>query len=180
MSSNDRGSDEQTLRFRELALPYLDDAYTLAYYLMGSRTAAEDAVEQCYLRAFGLFSTWRGPSMQKWLLAIVREICEIKLAQSGRREPTDLTLDGGSTEQMLSQDQQTPSSSQEAATLRRLTRLLPVQLREAITLRELYDLSYHEIAKLTGVPLGTATLRVARARTQLLGKLKHGTVARTA
>ena len=41
---------------------------------------------------------------------------------------------------------------------------LPVQYREALVLRELNDLSYREIADLTGTPIGTVMSRLARAR----------------
>ena len=40
---------EKARRFREAALPYLDDAYTLARYLLRDAADAEDAVQECYL-----------------------------------------------------------------------------------------------------------------------------------
>lgn len=44
---------------------------------------------------------------------------------------------------------------------------LPEPFREAIVLRELEELSYREIAALTGVPIGTVMSRLARAREML-------------
>ena len=41
---------EKARRFREAALPYLDDAYTLARYLLADAADDEDAVQDCYLR----------------------------------------------------------------------------------------------------------------------------------
>ncbi|TMH41135.1 MAG: RNA polymerase subunit sigma, partial [Betaproteobacteria bacterium] len=41
---------------------------------------------------------------------------------------------------------------------------LPLQFREALILRELEDLSYKDIARVTGVPIGTVMSRLARAR----------------
>ena len=41
---------------------------------------------------------------------------------------------------------------------------LPTELRQAITLREVEGLAYDEIAKLTGVPVGTVRSRIFRAR----------------
>jgi Sigma-70 region 2 len=46
-------------RFRLAALPYLDDVYTLARYLLRNNADAEDAAQECYLRAFRHFETFR-------------------------------------------------------------------------------------------------------------------------
>jgi RNA polymerase sigma-70 factor, ECF subfamily len=58
------GSDPQqdkARRFRDAALPYLDDVYTLARYLLRDTGDAEDAVQECYLRALRHFDTFRRP-----------------------------------------------------------------------------------------------------------------------
>ena len=44
---------------------------------------------------------------------------------------------------------------------------LPHAFREAIVLREVNNLSYQEIAKIAGVPVGTVMSRLARARSML-------------
>ena len=51
--------------------------------------------------------------------------------------------------------------------VRALIEELPVQFREALVLREMNDLSYREIADLTGMPIGTVMSRLARARDML-------------
>ena len=50
-------------RFKALALPHLDDVYTLARYLLRGASDADDAVQECYLRAFKHFDSYRGPAM---------------------------------------------------------------------------------------------------------------------
>ena len=64
-------------RFKALALPHLDDVYTLARYLLrsGSGSDADDAVQECYLRAFRHFDTFRGGPIKPWLFAILRNVC---------------------------------------------------------------------------------------------------------
>src|SRR6202011_2805746 len=73
---------EKARRFREAALPYLDDAYTLARYFRCDATHAEDAVKECYLRAFKPFDSSRGPAMKPWLFAILRTVCRAEFARS--------------------------------------------------------------------------------------------------
>src|SRR5262245_36071756 len=58
--------------FERLALQHLDAAYNLAFWLVRSRTDAEDIVQEAYLRAFRSFDGFRGDDMRPWLLAIVR------------------------------------------------------------------------------------------------------------
>jgi len=45
------GDADRARRFREAALRHLDDVYTLARYLMRNAADADDAVQECYLRA---------------------------------------------------------------------------------------------------------------------------------
>ena len=82
--------DDRARRFREAALPYLDDVYTLARYLLHDSADAEDAAQECYLRALRHFDTYRGPAMKPWLFAILRNICR---GEFSRRSSAPLALD---------------------------------------------------------------------------------------
>src|ERR1700691_4352888 len=86
--------DDQARRFRAASLPYLDDAFTLARYLMRNTADAEDAVQECYLRALRHFDSYRGPAMKPWLLAILKNVCYGEFARRGKQEmPSDHTED---------------------------------------------------------------------------------------
>lgn len=82
MAANGSGDDEdRARRFRDAALPHLDDVYTLARYLLRNSADAEDAVQECYLRALSHFDTFRGPAIKPWLFAILRNICRGEFAR---------------------------------------------------------------------------------------------------
>src|SRR6059058_5880163 len=72
---------EKARRFRDAALPHLDDVYTLARYLLRDPSDAEDAVQECFLRAFKHFDSYRGPAMKPWLFAILRNVCRVEFAR---------------------------------------------------------------------------------------------------
>jgi RNA polymerase sigma factor (sigma-70 family) len=165
--------DDRARRFREAALPHLDDVYTLARYLLHDSADAEDAAQECYLRALRHFDTYRGPAMKPWLFAILRNICR---GEFSRRSSAPLALDGGTEEDEatapLWQEAQASPETQmlrewDAGTIRRLVAELPEPFREAIVLREINDLSYREIADVVGAPVGTVMSRLARARSML-------------
>src|SRR4030088_2716018 len=67
-----RDDPDKARRFRDAALPHLDDVYTLARYLLRDAADAEDAVQECYLRALKHFDGLRGQATKPSLLAILR------------------------------------------------------------------------------------------------------------
>jgi RNA polymerase sigma-70 factor, ECF subfamily len=168
------GNADRARRFRDAALPLLDDVYTLARYLMRDAADAEDAVQECYLRALRHFDTYRGPAMKPWLLAILRNVCKAEFA---RRATAPTPADVNETEQSADEvlPWQEPQLSPEAellrcvdgATIRRLITALPEPFREVVVLRHIDDLSYCDIAEVVGVPVGTVMSRLAGARSML-------------
>jgi RNA polymerase sigma-70 factor, ECF subfamily len=171
MGNSSGDHHDKARRFSDAALRHLDDVYTLARYLLHDAADAEDAVQECYLRALRHFDTFRGPAMKPWLFAILRNICH---GEFGRRSRAALTMDGEKEEDIVPLWQDAPVSpelemlhQQDAKTVRRLVAELPEPFREAIVLREINDLSYREIADVIGAPVGTVMSRLARARSML-------------
>jgi RNA polymerase sigma-70 factor (ECF subfamily) len=174
MTADANAEQDKARRFRDAALPYLDDVFVLARYLLRETADAEDAVQECYLRALRHFDSYRGPAMKPWLLAILRNVCNAEFARRGRQEIlSDTGEDDAAPEP--SPLWQEPAASPETALLRRhddetirgLIAALPLAFREAIVLREVNELSYQEIAEVAGVPVGTVMSRLARARSML-------------
>jgi RNA polymerase sigma factor (sigma-70 family) len=62
-------------QFDTLIMPHLDDAYTLACYLLRNEHDAQDVVQDASLRAFRYFDGYRGGDARAWFLAIVRNCC---------------------------------------------------------------------------------------------------------
>jgi RNA polymerase sigma-70 factor (ECF subfamily) len=161
-------------RFKALALPHLDDIYMLARYLLRSSGEADDAVQECYLRAFRHFDTFHGGPIKPWLLAILRNVCHATYASNAKLVYTADTgggLDNLQAKPIWREDEDTPEQTvlrrHDSETMQRLIGELPAEFREAIVLREINDLSYREIATIIEVPIGTVMSRLARARGML-------------
>ena len=170
----DDADQDKARRFRDAALPYLDEVFTLARYLMRSTADAEDATQECYLRALRHFDSYRGPAMKPWLLAILRNVCNAEYARRGKLEVAADYSENAPIEEEVPMWQEPHASpeavllrQQDSDTIRRLVADLPQPFREAIVLREVNDLSYQEIAEVAGVPVGTVMSRLARARAML-------------
>jgi RNA polymerase sigma-70 factor (ECF subfamily) len=165
---------DKARRFRDAALPHLDDVYTLARYLLRSAADADDAVQECYLRAFRHFDGLRGQATKPWLMAILRNVCRAEFARrSGSAAAmTDLMADLAEDALPLWQEpENSPETAilrqRDCATVRDLVAALPEPFRETIVLRDIDDLSYREIAAAVGAPVGTVMSRLARARSML-------------
>jgi RNA polymerase sigma-70 factor (ECF subfamily) len=174
MTGDANAEPDNAQRFRDAALPYLDDVYALARYLLRNTADAEDAVQECYLRALRHFDSYRGPAMKPWLLAVLRNVCHAEFARRGTQEAAASSSEDTAPAEELPMWQEPQASpeavllrEQDGATIRRLIAELPHPFREAIVLREVNDLSYQEIAAVSGVPVGTVMSRLARARAML-------------
>ncbi|MFS8041888.1 sigma-70 family RNA polymerase sigma factor [Xanthobacter sp. AM33] len=169
----DRGLDAAgAARFDALILPHLDAAYNLARYLSRDPDAAQDIVQEAFLRAYRSFADFRGLSPRAWLLAIVRN-CHATWRLQLRRAPQSAPLPHAEEEApddaaSLLVDGDTPETlllrRTEAEAVRALLEHLPEPLREVLVLRELDELSYREIAEVAAVPVGTVMSRLSRAR----------------
>jgi RNA polymerase sigma-70 factor (ECF subfamily) len=154
--------DDRRRRFEAQALPHLDAAYNLARWLSRSPADADDIVQDAMLRAFRAFDGFRGGDAKAWLLTIVRNCWLSAGAATRRRGHTSLD-----DENLQAAEPDPEATAIQAGARRRLDAMiaaLPEEFREVLILREMEDLSYREIAEITGAPIGTVMSRLARAR----------------
>ena len=160
-------------RFRELVLPHADAAYSLARYLARDDAVAEDIAQEALLKAFRNLDSLHG-DVKPWLLTIVRNAYF-----DWRRRGDGRTVTGPAAEVAMAE---TPDENHESAetqlirqgdvaALRAAIETVPEPFREALVLRDLEELSYREVAEITGVPMGTVMSRLARARRMLAQRM---------
>ena len=167
------------MRFASLVLPHLGDAYSLARWITGSRTDAEDVVQDACLRAFRAIGGLADGSARPWVLTIVRNTAYTWLRKN---RPSAILavedLEAVESAQVIpgDPDSETPESAliakTDAAGLEAAIAALPMPYRETMILRDVQGLSYREIAEVTGVPIGTVMSRLARGRNRVLKNIR--------
>lgn len=170
---------EEMQRFKQSMLPLLDSAYSLARYLIRDSSAAEDAVQEAYLRALKAFPQYRGGDAKSWLLTIVRNCCMTSMAKTYRDQERVINADEESNEihSIVDDNHATPDREydvqQRTKLIRELIQALSEPLREVLILREIEELSYSQISDIMQIPVGTVMSRLARARAQLCMVCRH-------
>ncbi len=157
--------------FETVVLVHLEAAYRLASYLCRRSDIAEDIVQEAILRAYRGFDNQRGDNVRAWLLTIVRN-CFLTWSTRDRErsgiwnltDPTELAAiapreeeDHGTPESLLIQNEDNNA-------IRAAVEGLPHLFKEVLVLRDIEDMSYRDIAEITGAPIGTVMSRLARAR----------------
>jgi len=146
----------------------LDSAHNLARWLVRNQQDAEDVVQESCMKAMRAFDTLRGGDFRAWFLAIVRNTSFTWLNRNRSADQTSLETEA---EMPADNQQYDPQAiairSADAEWVRRAIDQLPMVLREAVVLREMEQLSYKEIGRIAGVPIGTVMSRLARGRRQL-------------
>jgi RNA polymerase sigma factor (sigma-70 family) len=174
-------SGEANARFKSVVLPHLDDAYALARWLTGRRADSEDVVQDACLRALRGIGGFCHGSARAWVLTIVRHTTYSWLHKN--RPAAVATVEDFEAIECIHStalDAETPEAAlitQENGTLLETAiAALPAPLRETLVLREIQGLSYHEIAEVTAVSIGTVTSRLARARGRIISIMRAAEV----
>jgi RNA polymerase sigma factor (sigma-70 family) len=133
--------------------------------LTGDAWACDDLVQDTLERACAKWRLWlAGSDLRAWLFTIMHNLYVSQVRHRVRlgdlAHPLDLTE--------LDQEPAAPASTMDSAIdLQRCLLRLPEEQRVVLLLVTLEDLSYAEVAKITGVPVGTVMSRLSRARSRL-------------
>ncbi|MFI5258938.1 MAG: RNA polymerase sigma factor [Candidatus Limnocylindrales bacterium] len=143
---------------RALLLSRLDGAYRLATCILRDPVAAEDAVQEAALRAWGMRGGLRDPDrVEAWFARIVVNVCRADLGARSRQRvaiPADLF-----------------AAADDSADLRdevgRAVARLTTDEQVVVAMRFGRDLTVPQIAQLTGVREGTVKSRLHNAQEHL-------------
>jgi RNA polymerase sigma factor (sigma-70 family) len=129
--------------------------------LVGDRASADDLVQDTCERAWAKLHLYRrGTDLRAWLFTVmhnvhVNKIRATRITDSIEDDMPELAQRASQGDALLVRD------------LDRLIALLPPEQRAVLLLVTLEDMSYEEVARTLGIPMGTVMSRLSRAREKL-------------
>lgn len=148
----------------ELIVAQIPSLRRYARALTGDTWAADDLVQDTLERACSKWRLWvMGSNLRAWLFSVMHNLFVNQLRQSpGHRQISLVNLDD------VAHDlQSTGLQPGQGLDLQRCLLRLPPEQREVLLLVSMEDMSYAEVAKVTGVAVGTVMSRLSRARSRL-------------
>ena len=179
------GAADADADFKSLLEPVLEPAYRTAYHLTRNEADAEELVQEAALLAFKGFGRFQpGTNFKAWFFTILRNRF-ISIYRKKQREIKTVELEDAPDLYMYTKSMESGLSAQtsepakyviehlDAKQVATALSELPMEFREAATLYFTQDMSYHNIAEVLGVPVGTVRSRLHRGRKLLQKKLWH-------
>ena len=148
--------------------PLVDHIPSLRRYaraLTGDAWLADDLVQDTLERACSKWRLWTvGSDLRAWLFTLMHNLFVNQLRGALRRAAAGTAVDADDVaHELIAEDAGTAQSMD----LQRCLLRLPEDQRAVLLLVSLEGLSYAEVAKVTGVPVGTVMSRLSRARSRL-------------
>jgi RNA polymerase sigma-70 factor, ECF subfamily len=153
--------------FESLVRAHSSPVYAHALRFFGNPQAAEDAVQEVFIKVYRSIETFDGTAaFSTWLYRVTRNVC-LDMLRSGQRRPVPVDL----VDVSLTAVDDPAAEAITTATVEAAMRALPPEDRDALSAIGLFGLSYAEAADALGVPEGTVKSRVFRARKTLVTAL---------
>jgi RNA polymerase sigma-70 factor (ECF subfamily) len=162
--------------FEELLRRYRTRVYRICYRMAGNAEDAEDWAQECFVRVYQQLAHYN-PRLPfaPWMLRVVSNTC-INLAKARATRQGKMQLGLEEEQEMagaMADPMQVTLRTDEVRRVHAAVSHLAPPLRQAVALRVVEGLSFHELAETLGVPLQTAASRVRRALTQIREQLKQ-------
>ncbi len=158
-----------TERYAELVRRYRDRYARYAARMLGSADAAEDAVQDAFVRAYDRLAECRDPDkFVGWFFLILRNRCFAERRKNRTSAPLEAA---GAVAAADRPDRAVEASERRRALQQALLKLTPEQ-REVFVLKHVEELSYDEIAARVGTSVPSLKMRMHRAYDRLRQHLK--------
>jgi len=172
-----------TRSFAGLVERHQDKAMTLAMRMLRNREEAEDAVQDAFVKAFSALDKFeRRSRFSTWLYRIVFNVCSTALSKRTKAQLPFSENGEEGNEKEIPDSGEMPDLALEGEEFRQhvldAINELPPLYSGITTMFYLDDLSYEEIAAITGSPLGTVKAQLFRARAMLREEVLRRTGAK--
>jgi RNA polymerase sigma-70 factor (ECF subfamily) len=143
----------------QLIVPYIPNLRRYARALIGDREGADDLVQDTLERAVRKFHLWKPGDLRAWLFSIMHNVFVNQL--KARKIAYEIEVDESIAAPMSS------VTSTDLMDLDRALAAISPDQREVVLLIALEDMTYAEIARALGIPIGTVMSRLSRGREKL-------------
>src|SRR5687767_12036052 len=155
--------------FEELVRRYQRPISSYVYRMVGDYDLALDLTQEVFIKVYGSLSRYRAEfKFSTWIYKIAHNAAIDHLRRGAARETTSYSSEDERPAITIDSRRLTPEQESErnerCSEIETVVHMLPTAYRELIVLRHSNDLSYDEIAEVTGLPLGTVKNRLFRAR----------------
>lgn len=156
--------------FEELVRRYQRPIAAYVYRMVGDYEAALDLTQEVFIKVYNSLRRYRSEfKFSTWIYKIAHNSAVDHLRRYGNREQALTSeFEGEQYDLPIESRRLSPEQESERAERReeieQVVRALPATYRELVLLRHSHDMSYDEIAEVTGLPLGTVKNRLFRAR----------------
>ncbi len=171
-----RGKEEA---FNEIVGRYKHPLMNFVFRFLGNYDDSVDIVQETFVRVFRKRNLYRPiAKFSTWIYTIASNLAKTELRRRGLRGMLSLSQLRGSAEQDfdIADERMSPERAAESSLgeeiIQKALLSIPGKYREVVILRDIQELSYEEISKITGLSLGTVKSRINRGRTQLRELLK--------
>lgn len=166
--------------FDILVMRYKDPLTNYIYRFLGDMKECEDLLQETFLRVYRNRHSYRRiAKYSTWLYTIAGNLARSEYRKRKRRRLYSLqsvNRDDEEYEVEIPDDSFLPDTHTESIMqdkfVQETLKQIPDEFREVVVLRDIQQLSYEEIAEITGLPMGTVKSRINRGRTKLQQLLK--------
>ena len=160
---------EYSGQFETLYAQYADDVLRMAYFYLADRHKAEDVCQDVFVKLYTHGATIEPGKEKAWLLRVTVNCCR----DLWRGAWLKRVVLGAPTLDIIPAQDETIEQREEKAELMRAVNRLPAVFRETVLLHYYQGLGIAEIAQMLGLPEGTISSRLSRARKKLEALLKE-------
>jgi RNA polymerase sigma-70 factor (ECF subfamily) len=181
--TSDADEDERLVRqaqqgsldaFNQLVTRHERIVFSVCLRILRDASAAEDATQDTFVKAWTSISTFQGWMLRPWLLRIATNRC-YDVLRAQRRRPAE-SLDAAAVEVEPTWSSQVgggedpegfSARNELSAYLEKALGLLPEDQHVVVVLSDIHGYGYDDIAGILDIPVGTVKSRISRGRAKL-------------
>jgi RNA polymerase sigma-70 factor, ECF subfamily len=171
--------------FSALVIKYQDRVFNLCYRHLGNYEEADDCAQEAFLKVYRSLKDFRGDSaFGTWLYRIAVNTCKNRfMSQEYRFRRKTVSIDApirteeGEVTLEIKDESLSPAreldAQEKASLIQEAIASLSDDQRQVVILRDVESLSYEEIARITGLNMGTVKSKLSRGRQAMCDKLRR-------